>query len=525
MRYFISDEFNFVANRLKEIVHGDCIPSGEESKDTIKKEMYAAVMRYADLGNKDLKIETYAITKETDTQEPQKITNFSLRRQIDEIESVGTSLSYFYNDKEVVLSKVEQNAQDLLDELGIDFDNIECDNSSIYAPNGFTTNHEDDDHYHAYSIDQEGRGATTTTYGDVEPHSHAIYDYAVVPRFNEQGEIVHVHRLISRDNQDSIDQESVMSVVTNAMRDKLTETNSFKSLFDFSFDLNDVSSLIMLYCLQSSDDQIMSRVFNSTKKTTINMFDWLWKENQAVDPCEVAEAQAMALSFEDMFPDMGNAFLNPELFLMMLLAPLTTFKGWSKTADPHVFITSSIVELLGLPIYPKNVKKNMPNLQGEIECRNWPDFSQAVSPLDTLFAGGENLFNPVGPPYDLDPLYIPAPLIEGGVATAVTYAPLLVGLPPFPPTPYGMVYYFAVSPLIWLLKDLPRLMKMIEESDSGKRALASTGLNVGPITCEDQTPEEAIASGETTTEEDAEGCPPIKEFQETIIDTANPKEC
>jgi hypothetical protein len=92
-----------------------------------------------------------------------------------------------------------------------------------------------------------------------------------------------------------------------------------------------------------------------------------------------------------------------------------------------------------------------------------------------------------------------------------------------------MVYYFAVSPLIWLLKDLPRLIKMMQESDSGKRALASTGLNVGAITCEDQTPAETVAAGEATGEdqpvEDDEGCPPIKEFQETIIDAGQPKEC
>jgi hypothetical protein len=260
------------------------------------------------------------------------------------------------------------------------------------------------------------------------------------------------------------------------------------------------------------------------------MFDWLWTENQSTNPCATEETSATSLSFEDMFPDMAAALLNPELFLMMLLAPLTTFKGWSKTADPHVFITSTIVELIGMPILPKNIKKNIPNMNpfdpnfGDPECRNWPDFSQAVSPIDTLFAGGENLFNPVGPPFDLPPLYIPAPLIEGGVAAAVTWAPLIFGLPPFPPTPYGMVYYFAVSPLIWLMRDLPRLLKMLEQSDNGKRALASTGLNVGPITCKDQTPEESIESGETTVAED-DGCPPIREFQETIIDAGNPKEC
>jgi len=530
MRYFIKDEFNFVTNRLKETVHGECIPVSEENKETVKKEMYKAVLRYADLGNKDIKIETYAITKETETEEPKKLKTFSLKNQIEEIETVGTSLSYFYNDKEIVLSRVEQSAEDLLKELGIDFDNIDCDNSSIYSASGFTTVASEPDHHHAYTVDAEGKGVTTTTEGDGEPHTHAIYNYAIVPRFDEQGTVSHIHTLIPRNDQDAIDQASVMAKVTGAMRDKLMETDSFKALFDFSFDLNDISSMIMLYCLQSADDQIMSRVFNNTKKNTITMFDWLWENNQAIDPCAAEKSAALAIDFADMFPDMASAFLNPELLLMMLVAPLTTYKGWSKTADPHVFITSTITELLNLPILPKNVKKNIPNLIpgdsfGELECRNWPDFKQAMSPLDTLFAGGKDVFNPVGPPYDIPPLYVPAPAIEGAVALGVTYAPLIVGLPPFPPTPYGMIYYLAVSPLIWLLKDLPRLLKMIEESEDGKRALASTGLNVGPISCEDQTPEEAIDAGVTTTAEDDEGCPPVKEFQETMIEVGNPKEC
>ena len=533
MGYFIEEEFNFVTDRLKETVHGKCIPESDNKKETVKKEMYKAVMKYADLGDKNIKIETYAITKETATQAPRKVKNFSLETQLDAIETIGTSLSYDHNGNEILLSKFEQNAEDLVKELGIDFDNIDCGNSSIYDSNGFTT--EAGTHHHAYSVDDQGNGVTTTIYGDASDHTHAIYNHAIVPRFNSDGEVVHVHNLVPRGDQQTIDQASVMEQVTTAIREKLMQTDSFRVIFDFSFDLNDVSSLIMLYCLQSSDDQIMSRVFNSTKKQTISMFDWLWEENQSLDPCATDEAQAMALSFEDMFPDMGSAFLNPELLLMLLLAPLTTYKGWSKTADPHVFITSTIVELLGLPILPKNIKKNLPNVNpldpnfGNLECVNFPDFNQAVSPLDALFAGAEDLFNPAGPPITTPPLYVPAPLIEGAVAAGVTYAPLIVGLPPFPPTPYGMIYYFAVSPLIWLLKDLPRLIKMMQESDSGKRALASTGLNVGAITCEDQTPAETVAAGAATGEdqpvEDDEGCPPIKEFQETIIDAGQPKEC
>ena len=524
MGYFIEEEFNFVTDRIKEVVHGKCIPNDENKKETVKQEMYNAVMRYADLGDKNLKMELYAITKETATEQPKKLNDFSLESQLDEIDKIGTSFYQEYQGKQILLSNVEVNAEDLVSELGLDFDSIDCGNTSIYDLDGFTT--ETADHRHVYSIDENGNGVTTTTDGTVEDHTHAIYNYAIVPRFGLDGQVAHIHELVPRADQQDINKASVMEQVTTAMREKLTKTSSFKVLFDFSFDLNDVASLVMIYCLQSSDDQIMSRVFNNTKKQTITMFDWLWEKNQENDPCAGKEAAALALNFENMFPDMANAFLNPELLLMMLLAPLTTYKGWSKTADPHVAITSSIIEILGLPILPKNIKKNMPNLDPtspnflDMECINWPDFSQAVSFNDALFAGAENRFG-LGGPYDMPATGIPAFALEGLVAGGVTIAPMIAGLPPFPPTPFGIVYYAVVSPLIWILKDLPRLQKAIQDSETGKRTLASTGLNVGPIVCEDQTPAEVIESGAAETVEDAEDCPPLREFQDTIIDAAD----
>ena len=54
-------------------------------------------------------------------------------------------------------------------------------------------------------------------------------------------------------------------------------------------------------------------------------------------------------------------FLDPQYLLMMLLAPLLTFKGWTKVADPHVFITQTVMDMLNLPINPKFVKKNIPD--------------------------------------------------------------------------------------------------------------------------------------------------------------------
>tara|TARA_Y100000593_G_scaffold15382_2_gene29943 strand:+ start:20627 stop:27373 length:6747 start_codon:yes stop_codon:yes gene_type:complete len=532
MGYFIEDEFDFVVDRLKETVHGDCIPKSGDDKASVTQEMYNIIMKYADLGDRNLKVETYAITKETETEEPKVLKDFSIPEQLDEIDVIGTSLSYFYNDLEVLLSKVEHSAEDLIKELGINLDDIECDNNSIYDPKGFTTPTED--HYHSYDTfaGSDGNGNTTKTFDldgneifDERHHNHSIYQFAVVPKFNSADQVEHVHSLVTTKSRKQSEAAKVMDQVQSAMREKLTQTDSFKVLFDFCFDLNDAGSLAMMYCLQSSDDQIMSRVFNSTKKSIITMFGWLWEQDQSSDSCSSAEAESMSLDFEDMFPDLAAAALNPELLLMLLVAPLTTYKGWAKTADPHVFITSTIIDLIGMPILPKNSKEwvTLP-FSDTPECRNWPDFSQAVSPLDTLFAGGENLFNPAGPPFDLPPLYLPAPLIEGLVALGVTWAPCLVGMPPFPPTPFGMIYYFAVSPLIWLMRDLPRLIEMMQGSEAGRKSLAAAGLAVeGEISCEDQTPQETVDSG--TAEVVEEGCPPLKTFEETVIDAGTQKDC
>ena len=157
--------------------------------------------------------------------------------------------------------------------------------------------------------------------------------------------------------------------------------------------------------------------------------------------------------------------------------------------------------------------------------RKLPRFQSSSKPCGLPVCRRRNLYSPLGP-YDIPtpPVPVPAPVIEGAIATGVTYAPLIVGLPPFPPTPFGFIYYFAVSPLIWLLKDLPRLQKMVQDSESGKRVLASTGLNVGPISCEDDTPAQTVESGAAQPVEEDEGCPPIREFQETIIDAGQPAE-
>ena len=62
------------------------------------------------------------------------------------------------------------------------------------------------------------------------------------------------------------------------------------------------------------------------------------------------------------------------------------------------------------------------------------------------------------------------------VALAVTYAPLLVMLPPFPPTPFGLIYYLVVDPLLLLLS--PWATDMMKKDKNLKKSLGSAGLDL-----------------------------------------------
>jgi len=531
MSFFLEEEFDFIASRLKETIHGECIPESPERENDIKKGMYKAIFDYAELGNKDIQVEYYAILKEAPTQEAQRVTDFNVRTQFEEIESLGASLIYSYNGKSVVLAKAEQSMEEFLKETELDLgddDSLECDTASIYGKEGLTT--EVENHRHDFLVDENGNGKTSVANG----HEHAIFEYAVVPLTSASGAVKHSHTLVPKTTQAAIDEAFVEDKVFTHLKDKLIDTDGFKVMFDFCFNLNDIASFILTYCLVSVDDQIMSRAFSSTKKAIINMFGWLWTADQATDACETKEAQSSTkgISFGDMFPDIGDMFANPEFLLMMLLAPLNTYKGWVKIADPHVFITTTIMDLLKIPVLPKNVKKNIEDVDnpGKVKCADMPDFSQAVSISDMLFGGMEDMWT-LGGPVDVPPIYLPSPIVEWGVQTGVTLAPCIIGMPPYPATPFGYVYYFGVSPLIWALKDLPRILEQMNKNQVGlagsdlsdfSKNLMSTGLmQPAVLACFDAEPTEEQEAAAQAANDDApedDGCPPMRDFTETIIE-------
>lgn len=503
MEFFVEEEFDFVANRIKEIVHGKCIQAPESSDDGINEEMYRALLSYAADNSDNLNYKTVAIMKTGEVKE-----KFSLREESDSIETIRTVLSFSFSDEEIILSKVEKSVEDILSDLDLDFDSIDCSQGSLYPRQGETTQAEN--HYHEYEIDADGKGITTRIINlvdgeEVAPHEHAIYDYAVVPLLGESDETLHIHSLVQSEGVTAENAE-VTAQLNKYLEDAIINTADFKILFDFCFSLNDAASLVLVYCLMSADNQIMSRTFSGTKKAVITMFDWLWVEGPAANPCEFKNGAA-GLNTSDMFPDLADAFLDPQYLLMLLLAPLITFKGWSRTADPHVFITQTIMDVLKSPINPRMVKKNVPDPfdNGKIKCMSIPTWP-GTSPFDDI--------GRLAPPASA---YLTG-LIEPGVAGLVTVAPIPFTGAPFIPTPFGLIYYGLVSPLIWLMKDLPRILALIENDPNAQKILASTGMNVGPVTCDDNV---ATATGSGSTEEEEEDCPPIRTFQDTIIDSAS----
>tara|TARA_Y100000310_G_C20332845_1_gene646095 strand:- start:141 stop:725 length:585 start_codon:yes stop_codon:yes gene_type:complete len=190
---------------------------------------------------------------------------------------------------------------------------------------------------------------------------------------------------------------------------------------------------------------------------------------------------------------------------MLLLAPLVTFRGWAKVADPHVYITTTIMETLELPLCPIWEKRNVPNLlnDGKIECMDIPTWP-GTKPLDNIWLSSK----------------IPAFAIEWGVAGTVTIAPMAAGLPPFTPTPFGFWYYLLVAPVIWCLRDLPRLSQLANQDQAMVDTLKSIGLHVEIPSCDDDPTDTGDGSEER---KNTTGCPPLRSLDDTILDISSPE--
>jgi len=514
--YYIEDEFDFILNRIKETVHGGCIEEESESPDGITKDMYRAILKYANGREGNLRTEKYTVSKSG-----QKKTDYfvdSNEAQAN-LSKVGISLFYSHNNKKIVLCTVEKDYDEVKETLQIPdiIGEVDCDDRSLYSPEGETTkNH---DHSHGYEIDANGNGRTTTTIGSSVPHTHPINRYTVVPKIASDGTVEHVHSLPKNPSEAQVAAGSLKVKIEDYMEELLIEEDNFKIMFDYCFDLKEVSSLVLVYSVISAENQIMLNCFNGTKKAIIDMYGWLWQEGPTTDPCSSDISKPFAPDFGDLLPDFGDFMDNPQALLMFILAPLLTFRGWTKTADPHVFVTTTIMDVFNMPINPKWSKKNIqvnPLDPTDVECMCWPSWP-GTRPMDDITIATHFAINGL--------------TLEAAVALGVTWAPVPITGVPFTPTPFGMWYYFLVMPLIWLIRDLPRLVDMYQQTDQGVQALASIGMGTGEIVCDPEDPTQSNANAnQSSGEEDCPSltqptdCPPLKPMAETIIDVSS-SEC
>ena len=508
MRYFLEDEFNFIASKMHHLVSGDCLP---ESDAALRNAMTMIIIDYIKKAEGKLQIESSAILTDGDTI---PLNEVDFKEQAESLDKFVYEIVFEDNNR-ISLAKFQISAEEAFETLDIDpsrIGEIECETGHLYPDSGTTT--ETEGHSHRYEIDAEGRGRTTEIVGDDVPfHTHAINEYAVIPLFDFDGNRQHSHALPQLDTSVTTNR-AVLEKLTTFMDQKLVESDDTRILFEFCFSVPDISNLALVYSLMSNENQIINSAFRSTKRAIFKMFDIIWRTgaDTSADPCNTAP-QNIGLDLNQMFPDFGDAILDPAILLAMVLAPLQTYRGWTKTTDPNVFITTTISDILNLPIIPIMKKKNIPDPFDDfkIKCVEVPTFP-GKRPMDEMFLATYGVLS--------------QPLVEGGIATVTTWAPTLFGLPPLSPLPFGYIYYFGVGPLIFILKDLPRLMKLMGEDSDSQQLLASIGMNVSPnigadckvidVDSESQTGDDA---------EEEEDCPPVPDFQQTTIESRGDQDC
>ena len=249
--------------------------------------------------------------------------------------------------------------------------------------------------------------------------------------------------------------------IFNHLRDQIIKTKEFRIMFDFSFDLDKYTTLISNYAFLANTSQEFEEMFSQTKFNTAmlaaigsNLSDY----GKSFEECNSSQASR---DFE-----LPSFSWNPDLLLFMLKTPLQIYKGWAKTADPHCLITQTIVELLKLGYIIPEIETK----QFEIPNSEPPKCLEVPMPV---YPG----------------IKVDFPGITQVTALGVTYAPLIVGAPPFIPTPFGLIYYAVVDPLLFLLDGISST-NVLENKDL-KEALGLAGITINPdgscIICDEAT--------------------------------------
>ena len=387
------------------------------------------------------------------------------------------------------LAQFEDSIENLTELLGIDLENPEqCEPSGFYDLEGKSSspvrndksigfegyiNH--GDHIHEYKIEPDGTGVTTKTIpitrtkdADKDLKKVADHTHKIVPIKDEEGNTTnfqfktawvkkylvgsnkrvdtrHSHLISIKPEEKS----NIPNQLTEHVLEKLRQTTDFRIMFEYCFNLEDIATMVAIYAFMANSTREALRMFDSTK----SKIEALFYSSLDSPDYEGNRTGCNEKQMSNYLNNLGNFnpddLWNPQLLLLLLTTPLYIYKGWAKTADPHVLITQSLVELgqAGFLIPKiKDTKVEIP-FTDPVVCETIP--------------------LPQFPGVKLD-----FPGITQVTAAAVTFAPLLVGAPPFVPTPFGLVYYGIVDPLLMLLTS-GYLKGITEEYDNGKEIIDS----------------------------------------------------
>ena len=304
--------------------------------------------------------------------------------------------------------------------------------------------------------------------------------------------------------------QTIAGQLESFLINSLAKSISFRLAFKYSFDIEDLAAMITMYTIFSNGNSVSDRMFTGTKVAIRQLLFNSESDDLLDDTFEDCNNKLME---EDFWNSMAGQrpILDAKLILALLAAPLYIFKGWSKMADPHVFITQTIVELAeGGFLLPDIVQASVPNLSTED-----PDDCELVD--FPVYPGKpwSKQISDYADKYDLPllkPLGLPEPFVTGflapvpgaglNVSGMVTWLPAI--FPPFAPyfplPPFSYIYYFLVNPLLALLRwSMGQYDDQVQENAVLRSSLESIGLNVsGDPECE----ENEEVSTETDKKED-----------------------
>ena len=389
------------------------------------------------------------------------------------------------------------DSDELLNLLDIDRDmksSDKCFENEGFTGPGLTDDKTSLDHYHEYFVDENGNGYTTTTFSVENPdrvvgeHEHEIKNFKILGEQSVLGqeETNHAHGILQGTEREDMEKNLVSRKIFEHLMLELRDTDDFTVMYDYCFDLQKISTVVSSYAYLANSTRDLIRMFDVTKR---RMENYLFNAQQGSNYYNSAISCNQNNLAKSIY-NMGNTNLddlwNPSILLMILMTPLHIYKGWSKTADPHCLISQTIVDL-------GNAGFLIPELQThkiEIPFTDPVECSEVQLPT-------------------LPGTKIAFPGFTQLVALGVTYAPLLVGMPPFPPTPFGLIYYLVVDPLLMLMS--PWMIPLAMNDPNFKNALRSAGLDLDkevPVCLPGEvTP---LAENEDKeTEDEEEGCKPL----------------